>query len=176
MSNTFDIPMPIHLIKWVSVAFFENQPMPFKVNENTLLGKLVVAVLQDPRNKDLVDEDYEYSITLELSSAICQMSPSLLKLKHLRLALDQQFKNDLQTYVTAQVAMGQSRFKASQSFMNSFELTEADISIDTVYQIVKRVESRKYNYARKKTETPFIESFNSAKQKDQIKRNSNKAF
>ncbi|MFM8912942.1 MAG: hypothetical protein ACKOE6_08515 [Flammeovirgaceae bacterium] len=64
MYNTYHIPLPVYLIKWAYLEFFEGQKAPFKVNDNTLLGKLVIATLLDPRSKEIVSEDWPHSFSL----------------------------------------------------------------------------------------------------------------
>lgn len=151
MHSTFHVPMPDHLIKWVSLHFFEGQGQPFKVNENSVIGRHIVAVLSDQRSKDLVDCDYENSISFELSAALARMGPSLIKLGHLRFGLENDFKSHLETYTRAQVNLGQGRYKSVESFLKAFQITEHEYSIETAYQIVKRIDSRKYSHAKKET-------------------------
>jgi hypothetical protein len=151
MHSIFHIPLPDHLIKWCSLYHFDGQLQPFKVNENSVVGKDIIAVLSDQRSKELVPCDYVNTISFELSVALAKMKPSLIKLGHLRSFIENDFKKSLEHYTRAQVEMGQGRYKAVQSFLKSFQITEQEFSIDTAYQIVKRVEARKYTNAKKET-------------------------
>ncbi len=149
MQTKFHIPFPDHLIKWVSVHYFEGQSAPFKVNENSVIGRNIVAVLNDPRSKDIVHCDYVNTISFELSVALAKMSPSLIKLSHLRLSLENDFKSHLEMYTRALVNSGEGRYKSVQKFLEDFNITEKEFSIATAYQVVKRVDARKYAYAKK---------------------------
>lgn len=134
--QTFKIPVLPYLKKYIVKQFFSGAKGPYKIEEDTLLGKQVMSLLIDARKIDFIDKHLEMSETLEvvLSDSMAKRSPRINKLICFNFFADKIFKTSLITWIRSAEHFGIRPFPASKGFLEHFEIEESEYSHDAAYR------------------------------------------
>jgi len=146
--TTFSIPVFSYLDKYVRKSFFEGLRPPFKIEEDTLIGKQIISQLIDKRKIDMRgDKKIEMNKTLQvcLSSVMANRSPTLSKLIPINYYLDKQFKHDLITWIKSADECGVRPYPSSKLFLAHYGIDESEYSHDAAYKVWQRYKKQGYN-------------------------------
>jgi hypothetical protein len=142
VKKTWTISAPAHLVAFAQKELFFDQPQPWQVNENTVIGRHVLACLLDPREQNFLVTDFKQAFTIELSDTLARRGPSLAKFQRLLISLEEQFKFSLHIHVNAQTAMNESRWRAVENFVHRYEYDKPELLVERYYQYIKRISAK----------------------------------
>lgn len=147
MQKHFRVPVMPYLKKYVEQKFFAGQTAPYKLEEDTLLGKQFMSAIIDARKKDVIDKHIEMSDHLHicLSEAMAERSPSIKKLIHINFFLDKLFKDALITWIQSAEYFDVRAFPASKAFLEKYGIDESEYSHDAAYRHWQRTKNASYN-------------------------------
>jgi hypothetical protein len=117
--------------------FFHNQKEPWNIHEGTVVGRHVFACLLDARENSLPVTDYKNSFTIVLSDTLAKKGPTLTKLSKLICILEEQFKLCLLIHINGQTALGESRWRAIENFLDRYGANQPK-NMERFYQWAKR--------------------------------------
>lgn len=147
MRQEFNVPLLPYLKKYVEKQFFAGLTAPYKIEEDTLLGKQFMSLLMDCRTKDLRgDKKIEMSATLPvlLSEELAKRSATLPKLIPINYYLDKLFKAALIAWIQCSEELGVRPFNSSKSFLAYYKIEEAEYSHDAAYKVYLRHKQQGY--------------------------------
>lgn len=159
--STFHIPILPHLKKYLVKKFFSGHNAPYKIEENTLLGKQFMSVIIDGRKVDFIDKHLEMSekLSVKLSQDMMDRSPRLAKLVTINYFVDKLFKEELISWILSAEYHGVRPFPASKNFLEYYSIEEAEYSHDAAYRLWMRWKNRDYNNSRQsRTKKPSVAS------------------
>lgn len=147
MQKHFRVPVLPYLKKYVELKFFAGKKGPFKLEEDTLIGKQFMAAIIDARKKDVIDKHIEMSeyIEVELSEVMAERSPAIYKLIQVNFFLDKLFKDALITWIQSAEHFGVRAFPASKEFLIKYGIDESEYSHDAAYKHWLRVKNAAYH-------------------------------
>ena len=157
MRKNFRVPVLPYLKKYIEKQFFAGLKAPYKIEEDSLIGKFMMSQIIDGRHKDLRgDKRIEMSqvIEIELSEAMAERSPSLGKLITVNYFLDKLFKNELITWIKSADYCGVRPFPASKAFLQHYKIDENEYSHDAAYRHWLRDQQK----GRRKTTAPAAQN------------------
>src|SRR6185295_15457496 len=102
MRKHFNVPVLPYLKRYILKQFFAGQSAPYKIEEDSLIGKQFMSLMLDARPKDLNgDKKIEMTKRIELclSEEIAKRSPTIGKLIQINYYLDKMFKDDLIVWI-----------------------------------------------------------------------------
>lgn len=155
MSKNFFIPIKPHLKKWYLKNFDLEEPV--KLEEDSLLGSHVVAILQDkrsrtdPKNTLFGRDDITDKLDVILSSTMERRSPRIGKLIRINVFLHHLFQNSLIVWVKSQGNADLNAYTAVKNFLSFYAIDEKEYSLDGAYKLWQRSRSRNIPSKRKKT-------------------------
>jgi hypothetical protein len=132
----FKVPVLPYLKKYMVKQFFAGHKSPFKIEEDTLLGKQFMSLIIDARKIDFIDKHLEMSAVLEivLSDSMRKRSPRISKLVCINKFADKLFKNDLIVWILAAEYFGIRPFPSSKAFLEHYSIDESEYSHDAAYK------------------------------------------
>jgi hypothetical protein len=149
MRKDFSVPLLPYLKKYTEKQFFAGYRAPYKIEEDTLIGKYVMSLIIDGRSVDMRgDKKIEMSerLHIHLSEAMAKRSPSLRKLVPINYYLDKVFKNDLITWIkSAEDCGGVRPFVSSKNFLVHFGIDESEYTHDAAYKVWQRYKRQGYH-------------------------------
>jgi hypothetical protein len=137
MRKNFKVPMLPYLKKYVERQIFQGMKAPYKIEEDSLIGKMIMCLIIDARQKDLRGDkriEMSASIEFQLSEVMAERSPSLQKLVPINYFLDKLFKNELITWIKSAEIVGMRPFPASKAFLEFYRIDESEYSHDAAYR------------------------------------------
>jgi len=147
MRREFNVPLLPYLEKYVKKKFFAGLPPPYKIEEDTLLGKQFMSLIIDGRrSNNMAGNKTKMSSTLhiQLSKCMAERSPNLRKLIAINLYFDKLFKDALITWVIAANDCGVVPFVSSKAFLVHFRIDEGEYSHDAAYKHWQRYKKMGY--------------------------------
>jgi hypothetical protein len=141
MRKHFKVPVLAYLKKYLEKQFFPGEQAPYKIEEDSLIGKQFMSLLIDQRTKELMgDQKLLHSETLEveLSEAMAERSPNLRKLGSINYFLDKLFKDALIVWIKSAEIHGGRPYPASKAFLEYFNIDESEYSHDAAYKVWTR--------------------------------------
>lgn len=157
MSGSISVKLPVknYLKKYLTKKFGDS----YRVNRTDWVGKYLIDLLDKQyRRKGTIKEDAFYKI--EVPSSVVKevgFDMSVTKMRHFESMIDKVFRSELETFIDVSISSNlyfnvNSKFhklsvmKAMQQFLETFEISEDDIKLESLYR----------NFARKKKhpETP----------------------
>jgi hypothetical protein len=147
VQNQFKVPVSAYLKKYLAKKFYQGNKGPYKVEEDTLLGKQFMSIIIDGRKKDFIDKHIEYSETISviLSQDMILRSPKITKLVTINYFLDKVFKEDLIGWILSAQHYGIRPFNASKDFLAYYDIEETEYSRDAAYKLWNRWKNRDYD-------------------------------
>lgn len=142
MRKVFDIPVPDHLAKFATKELWDGYSYPFTIHEGMMIGKFILSLLIDKRERPFISCEYDSQLTISLSDTLAKRSPTLLKLARINAFLEDLFNRSLITWTKAQMYQGCSRSQAVSSFIKYYGINEKMTA--TCYQLVKREAVKPY--------------------------------
>lgn len=155
MRKRFHVPILPYLKKYATRQFFAGLAPPYKLEENTLIGKQVMSLILDNRTTHLRgDNKIEMSqrLEIELSKMMAERSPSINKLIPINFFLHQLFKNELITWIKSADEYGVKPFVSSKDFLVHYRIDESEYSHDAAYKMWTRHKS----IGHKQKKTPLV--------------------
>jgi hypothetical protein len=145
MSN-FKIPVSAYLAKYMMRKFFQDNKGPFKIEEDTLLGKQFMSIIIDARKKDVLDKHIEHTYTIEviLSQDMMKRSPNAAKLVTINFFLDKVFKEDLIGWILSASFYGIRPYRSCKDFLAFYSIDENEYSHDAAYKLWQRWNNADY--------------------------------
>jgi len=151
MNSIYTIYLSERSTKYLAKEF-ENIPQPWKIDEGSLIGKLILGILTDKRAcrvEELNTDDDRYPSTIELSDTLAKRSPTVLKLNQLDCSIELLFKASIEKWVSGQMAAGCTRAAGTESYLTHLGISQ-ERNYSTVYQYISRKINRNYEKAQKK--------------------------
>lgn len=143
------VPIKPHLKKFFLKTYHLSEPV--KLEEDTILGNHVMAILLDKREvngKDLNNISSQFNgngsdlltdtIELTLSDAMNERSPRVAKLVRINLFLQHMFRHSVILFINGCMKSGVNPYNACKQFLQLYEFDENEYSLDGVHQIWKR--------------------------------------
>jgi hypothetical protein len=146
-SSTYNIPILPYLKKYVVKKFFDGHSPPYKMEEDTLLGKQFMSVIIDARKIDFIDRHLEMSdrLSVKLSNVMAERSVTLAKLVPINFFLDKIFKEELITWILSADYHGIRPFPAIRNFLAYYSIEEREYSLDAAYRHWLRWKNKDYH-------------------------------
>lgn len=148
--------------KYLAKKFFSGRKRgPYKIEEDTLLGKQFMSVIIDARKKDVIDKHIQFSEHIEviLSQDMAARSPKISKLTSINFFLDKVFKEDLIGWILSAQYYGMRPFPASKDFLAFYGIEENEYSHDAAYKFWMRWKNSEYDKIKKESQRcPKLES------------------
>lgn len=147
--GTIKVPIKPHLKKFFLRTYHLSEPV--KVEEDSLLGNQVMAILQDKRQvngKDMNNITSQFNgngsdlltetIKLSLSKTMIERSPRIAKLVRINLFLQHMFRHSVISFIQGCIRSGVNPYNACKQFLQLYEFDEGEYSLDGIHQIWKR--------------------------------------
>lgn len=147
--GTIKVPIKPHLKKFFLKTYHLSEPV--KVEEDTILGNQVMAILQDKRQvngKDLNNITSHFNgsgsdlltetLQISLSKSMIERSPRIAKLVRINLFLQHIFRHSVILFINGCTKSGVNPYNACKQFLQLYEFDENEYSLDGVHQIWKR--------------------------------------
>lgn len=151
-----EIPVHDHLIRFAQKELWHDQDPPFRVEEDSLLGKYVFSLWLDFRQQDLATVESNTLLSLEFSDSLAKRKITPRMLSKINSFLEHQFKAALAIWVKAQMDFGNNRYQAVLSFLRFYGCA-SEANIDRYYQYLQRARKLPYRYDKKKSEKNQLE-------------------
>ncbi|MBE7688443.1 hypothetical protein [Tenacibaculum finnmarkense] len=148
---TLEIPIKPYLKKYLTQKYGEKHT----VKESTLLGGVVIDILDRNYKKEQIQLPHHTTYQLQVPGAIVQnvgFDISFVKLKKLAERIRKIFYNDLDSYINISIGQDlkvinekyesinkQNRILAIRQFLEHHQITEDEISADSVYRAMSRM-------------------------------------
>jgi len=148
MRKDFNVPLLPYLKKYAEKQFFAGYRAPYKIEEDTLIGKYIMSLIIDGRQVDMRgDKKIEMSerLHIHLSEAMAERSPSLRKLVPINYYLDKLFKNELITWIKSSEDCGVRPFVSSKNFLQHYSIDESEYTHDAAYKVWQRYKRQGHN-------------------------------
>jgi hypothetical protein len=144
----FDLLVDDHILKWAKKEIWDDDKPPYKINERTLVGKMIFGLLIDKRKIDKPTIGNDKSILkVEFSDALAKRSPDPLKLIRVNNILEMLFKIHLQKWVDAQYELHPNRYQVMENFFKKYEIEMTQQIIGRYQKYIQRAKSRPFlNY------------------------------
>lgn len=143
--NRFTIPVFPHVKKFILKNTRASGSI--KVEEYTVLGKLITLALRDSsvgaENNDIYRDRITASITVVLSKRQAELGPRLSKLMRINVDIDRVFKDHLLTSIYSLADAGIPPYKACRMFLERYNIDESEYSADAAYRFYQRSKSGK---------------------------------
>lgn len=162
MQKRFDLYLFPYLKKYVEKMVLENERPPYKIDEDSLLGKQFMSLIKDARKTDMRgDKKIQPSALLSvvLSDAMAKRSPSPGKLQPINFFLDKLFKASLIIWIKSSDIAGTKPFVSSKQFLKYLCIDESEYTHDAAYKVWTRYKS--IGYKRKIINDPRGQNTNS---------------
>lgn len=153
MQKHFRVPVLPYLKKYLEKHVFCGQTAPYKLEEDTLIGKQFMSLIIDARKKDMMgDKKIEMTavIEVELSKMMAERSPSIRKLIPISFYLDKLFKDHLIVWIKSAEHYGIRPSPASKDFLAHFGIQESEYTYDAAYRHWLRYKNNEYNRLKRK--------------------------
>lgn len=146
MQKTFKLPVLPYVKKYVEKQFFNGQAAPYKIEEDTLIGKNFMSVIIDKRHRDIMDKHHDLTaeIHITLSDAMAKRSPRLSNLMCVNYFLVEDFKDALTTWINAAGHYHIRPFVACKGFLEYYGIDENEYSLDAAYRLWQREKNGEY--------------------------------
>jgi hypothetical protein len=153
------VPIKPHLKKFFLKSHSLTEPI--KVDEDTLLGKQVLSILQDKRSlngremniiTEFDSDQLDDNLKLELSTTLTDRAPRIGKLIRINIYLQLVFKSGVILWIQAQTKAGINPYNACKAFLEYYDIDESEYSLDGVHQIWKRFNAKDL-LSKRKTKT-----------------------
>lgn len=146
MQPDFSVPVPAYIYKYVVKKFFAGNKGPFKIEEDTLLGKQFMATILDVRKKDVIDKHLQFTerIPVILSQDMMKKSPNIAKLVSINFFLDKIFKEALIEWIQSAMYYGIRPYNSSRDFLAHYNIDETEYSHDAAYKLWTRWNSSEF--------------------------------
>lgn len=145
----FNVPIKPHLKKFFLKTYHLSEPI--KIEEDSILGNQVMAILQDKRSvngKDLNNINSQFNgsgsdlltetLQITLSAEMNKRSPRVAKLVRINLFLQFMFRHSVIVFIEGCQKSGVNPYNACKQFLQLYEFDENEYSLDGVHQIWKR--------------------------------------
>lgn len=143
--NRYTIPVFPHVKKFILKSTRASGII--KVEEYTVLGKLVTLALRDnsvgAKNNDAYRDRITANITLMLSKRQADLGPRISKLIRINVDVDRVFKDHLLTSIYSLADAGIPPYKACRMFLERYNIDEGEYSADAAYRFYQRSKSGK---------------------------------
>ena len=152
MRKNFKVPVYAYLLKYCRKQFFAGQSQPYKIEEDTLIGKQFMSVLMDVRKKEMMGDQLllqTETLDVELSEAMAKRSPNLGKLAPLNFFLDKLFKDALIMWIKSAEHHGIKPYPSSKAFLEHFGIDEHEYSHDAAYKHWTRYKNEGFQKVKK---------------------------
>lgn len=146
------VPIKPHLKKFFLKTYHLSEPV--KLEEDSILGNQVMAILQDKRSvngKDLNNINSHFNgsgselltdtLQLTLSKSMTERSPRVGKLIRINVFLQHSFRQAVIIYIKGCMNSGVNAYAACKQFLKLYEFDESEYSLDGVHQIWKRYQA-----------------------------------
>lgn len=145
----FSIPVFPHVKKFILKNY--RTPDVVKVEEYTLLGKVITLALQDKRVKSEYNDTYRDRLTEEVTIVLtidqARMSPRMNKLMRINIDVDRMFKDHLISWIYALRKAGIPPLPACRMFLSHYSINDDEYSIDAAYRFWQRNKDRNSEWA-----------------------------
>lgn len=142
------MPLLPYLKKFAEKRFFAGYRAPYKLDEDTLIGKQFMCLIVDARTVDMRgDKKIEMSESLHvyLSEAMAERSPSLRKLVPINYYLDKFLKSELIAWIECAEYCGVRPFVSTKLFLQHYGIDESEYTHDAAYKVWQRYKRQGYN-------------------------------
>jgi hypothetical protein len=136
------IPILPHLKKFIHQRYGSGDPL--RIDQDMLLGKIVVVIVKDKVKPRPVSERYSEILRVSPSWEIRERSPRSRKLAELNVHLDKIFKEKMYSWIEAQVAAGLSAYQATEDFLAHYSIKESEYSKESAYRQYLRYKHDEY--------------------------------
>lgn len=146
------MPIKPHLKKFYLLTYDLSEPV--KVEEDSILGNQVMAILQDKRSVNGKEFNYINSqfsgdgldlltetIELSLSAEMQKRSPRIAKLVRINLFLQHMFRHSVILFIKGCVRSGVNPYNACKQFLQAYDFDDNEYSLDGIHQIWKRYQN-----------------------------------
>jgi hypothetical protein len=148
---SFKVPVSVYVKKYLVKKFFAGHKGPYKIEEDSLLGKQFMANIIDGRKHDFIDTHIEVTEHIEviLSQDMMARSPKQSKLRSINFFLDKIYKEGLIDWVIAAKCYGTRPYAATRDFLEFYGIDNNEYSHDAAYKLWQR-----YNKQENKVSHP----------------------
>jgi hypothetical protein len=150
--GTIRVPIKPHLKKFFLMTYDLQEPV--KLEEDSILGNHVMAILQDKRSVNGKEMNYITSqfngdgsdlltetLLLQLSAEMQKRSPQIRKLVRINLFLQYMFRHSVIVFIKGCIKSGVNPYNACKQFLQTYEFDENEYSLDGIHQIWKRYQA-----------------------------------
>lgn len=141
--NLFTIPVFPHVKKFILKSTRASGAI--KVEENTMLGKIVTLALLDNSTRDGNNDASRRataSVTLTLTKRQVDLRPGIIKLMRINVDIDRVFKDHLLTTIYSLADAGIPSYQACRMFLGRYNINESEYSTDVAYRFFQRSKER----------------------------------
>lgn len=140
------VPIKPHLKKFFLRTYHLSEPV--KLEEDSILGNQVMAILQDKRsingkemnnlNYGSADDLLTDTLAIVLSTEMQKRSPRVQKLIRINFFLQHMFRHSVIVFIEASIKSGVNAYAACRQFLETYNYDESEYSLDGIHQIWKR--------------------------------------
>ena len=138
--SSYKVRLLPHLTKFVTKEFFEGQTEPFKIREDSVIGKAFIRILMDKRKQKPNSnwDEYTHSITVYLSQDMMDHSPRAGRLEAINQDLHHLFKMALLIWIRCNSRFNIKVSESIRTFLDSYGIEEAEYPHATAYKLWQR--------------------------------------
>jgi len=151
MQKVFEISLPEHLVKFAVDEWFKDQNPPFFLTEKHRLGREILSILNDKREKEYSPYiEHSSSLKVELSDTLAKRSPDLIKLSRLEYILESILKEHCLIFVKGASSGGMHRYPAVEFYLKSKGIESDDLKVSLYNYVTYKINDQYKKYAEEK--------------------------